>query len=196
MRLRSRLFFNFRLDGTPYFIKGRCPGSKAVTFNKKSSFASAPIIDLNGRSFTIACWIKQTRSVLDELAAIYGDWYYPWQFYLSVKNQEIFFERHKHGDDEWWSLGSTKVALHTWTHIVVIWDQENRAVSILADGKTVGYRSFTSGATFYQPTGRWYQIGDDGHSHDHQFYGSVMDLYVFGSALSLQQINKLRGEFH
>ena len=78
--------------------------------------------------------------------------------------------------------------------MVVIWDHENRAVSILADGKTVGYRSFTSGGTFYQPTGRRYQIGDDGNRNDHQFYGSVMDLYVFGSALSLEEINKLRSE--
>ena len=79
--------------------------------------------------------------------------------------------------------------------MVVNWNHEKRDVSILADGKTVGDRSFTSGATFYQPTGRWYQIGDDGHKNDHQFNGSVMDLYVFGSALSLEQINKLRGEF-
>ena len=187
-------FFNFRLRGSSTFSEGRCPGSKAVTFSKTNSFVSTPIINFNSRSFTIACWIKQTRSVFNELAAIYGDWYYPWQFLLSVKNQEMIFHRHKHGVDEWWSLGSTKVALDTWTHVVVIWDHENRAVSILADGKTVGYRSFTSGGTFYQPTGRRYQIGDDGHRNDHQFYGSVMDLYVFGSALSLEQINKLRGE--
>ena len=35
-------------------------------------------------------------------------------------------------------------------------------------------------------------VGND--QQDHQFQGSVMDLLVFGTALSLDEINKLRGE--
>ena len=80
--------------------------------------------------------------------------------------------------------------------MVVIWNHENTAVSILANGLEVGANSFSRCDSFYKPTGNWYQIGDDGHWDNHQFYGSVMDLYVFGSALSLEQVNKLRGEFH
>lgn len=154
------------------------------------------MINLGGRSFTIACWIKQTKSVLDKTAAIYGDWRYPWNFLLSLKNRQIIFSRHKEEENEWWSAGSADVSFDAWTHVVVIWNHENTAVSILANGLEVGANSFTSGDRFYKPTGYRYQIGDDGHWDNHQFYGSVMDLYVFGSALSLEQVSKLRGEFH
>ena len=155
-----------------------------------------PLINLGGRSFTIACWIKQTKRVKDETAAIYGDWRRPWNFLLSLKNREIIFHRRRYGESQWWSAGSADVSFDAWTHVVVIWDHKKTAVSILADGLKVGENSFSSEDAFYEPTGNRYQIGDDGHWDDHQFYGSVMDLYVFGSALSLEQVNKLRGEFY
>ena len=78
--------------------------------------------------------------------------------------------------------------------MAVTWDQLTRTVFIYADGKKVGHGSYTHGATFFQPTGSPYQIGNDGHYENHQFHGSVMDLYVFGTALSVNGINKLRGE--
>ncbi|XP_068751010.1 uncharacterized protein [Montipora capricornis] len=180
-------------DSLPLFAEGRCPGSKAAFFNQTNSFASTPIINLNDRSFTIACWIKQTAWVPNRLAAIYSDWYHPWQFFLSVLNQKIIFQRHQNGGEVWWSLESTKVSLDTWTHVAVTWDHVRHAVFIYANGQEVGKRSYTPGASFFQPTGKLYQIGKDGHTDDHQFHGSVMDLYVFGTALKLDQINKLRG---
>ena len=151
---------------------------------------------LNGRSFTITCWIKQTTWVPDALAAIYSDWYYPWQFFLSIENDKIIFQRHQNGGEEWWTVESVKVYLDTWTHVAVVWDHDRGAVFIYANGQEVGYRSYTPGASFFQPTGKLYQIGNDGHWDDHQFHGSVMDLYVFGAALTLHQINKLRGELY
>ncbi len=78
--------------------------------------------------------------------------------------------------------------------MAVTWDDMTGKVFIYADGKEIGYRSHTPGATFYQVTGEWYQIGNDGHRENHQFFGSVMDLYVFGTALSLDEINRLRGK--
>ena len=179
----------------PLFAEGRCPGRKAAFFNQTNSFARTPKIDLNDQSFTIACWIKQTSWVPDELAAIYGDWYDPWQFLLSIKNQEIIFHRHQKGAEEWFSFKSTSIRSDTWTHVAVTWDHVKRAVYIYADGKEIGYRSYVSGVTYYGLTGKLYQVGDDGHTRkNHQFHGSIMDLYVFGTALTLDQINKLRGE--
>ena len=131
------------------------------------------------------------------LGAIYSDWYHPWQFLLSVANEKIKFERHlQSGGAEWWSVRSSKVYLDTWTHVAVVWDHKRGAVFIYANGQELGYRSYTPGASFFQPTGKLYQIGNDGHWNDHQFHGSVMDLYVFGAALTLHQINKLRGELY
>ncbi|XP_078379553.1 uncharacterized protein LOC144662584 [Oculina patagonica] len=181
------------LIGSPSFIRGRCPGSKAVYFNQTNSFASAPIINLNGRSFTIAFWIKQSKSASDKLGAIYSDWYNPRQFLLSTKNQTIKLQRRRKGNDTMWSLESTTIAMDNWTHVAVTWDHVTGTVLIYADGKIKGKRSHFPGDAFPQPTGWQYQIGEDGHWDKHHFYGSVMDLYVFGTALSLEQINKLRG---
>lgn len=193
--IHTLLVFYFSFNSNPLFAEGRCPGSKAVFFNQSNSFASTPKINLTDQSFTIACWIKQTTWVRDQLAAIYGDWHYPWQFLLSIENQKIIFHRHQNGKEEWFSLGSANVTSDTWIHVAVTWDHVIGAVRIYGDGKEIGYRSFKPEATFYGLTGKLYQIGNDGHTtEDHQFHGSIMDLNVFGAALTLQQINKLRGE--
>ena len=179
----------------PLYAEGRCPGSKAIFFNQTNSFARTPKIDIVDQSFTIACWIKQTTWVHNTLAAIYGDWYDPWQFLLSIENQRVIFHRHQNGIEEWFSLKSTVAISETWTHVAVTWDHVTGAVYIYADGKEVGYRSYKPEVTFCGPTGKLYQIGDDGHTwKNHQFHGSMMDLYVFGTALTLDQIKKLRGE--
>lgn len=166
--------------------------------NQSHSYALAPIITLNDRSFTISCWIKQTEWVPDEIEAIYGDWYNPRQFLLSIKNQKITFQRYQYENDglELWFIESTNVTLDTWTHVAVTWDHINGFVRIYADGKVKRVKLYPRSSTFVEPTGWRYQIGRDGHWNGHQFHGSVMDLYVFGTALSLDQINKLRGQLN
>ena len=189
-------FSVFSLIGSPSFTDGRRPGSKALFLNQSHSYALAPIITLNDRSFTIACWIKQTKLVVDELGAIYGDWYNPRQFLLSTKNQKIVFQRYQCDNVEWklWSIESANVTLDKWTHVAVTWDHVTGFVLVYADGKVKGARLYPRSSTFAQPTGWHYQIGKNGHWNGHQFHGSVMDLYVFGTALPLEQINELRGE--
>ena len=78
--------------------------------------------------------------------------------------------------------------------MAVTWNHVTGFVLIYTDGKVKGARLYPRRFTFAQPTGWRYQIGKDGHWNGNQFHGSVMDLYVFGTALSLYQINKLRGE--
>ena len=127
------------------------------------------------------------------LEAIYGDWQYPWQFLLSTKDQKIIFHRHSHDEnEEWWSLASSEIPLNKWIHLVVTWNKEACKVFIYADGVEIAYRTFSSSAKFYSSSGHLYVVGND--QQDHQFQGSVMDLFVFGTALSLAEINKLRGE--
>ena len=192
--IHTFLVIYFSFSTMPLFAEGWCPGSKAAFFNKTYSFASTPKINLKDQSFSIACWIKQTRWVPDQLAAIYGDWYYPWQFLLGIENQKITLNRHQDGKEEWFYLESSSVISDTWTHVAVTWDHVIGAVYIYADGKQIGYRSFEPEVTFYGPTGMLYEIGDDGHWRDHQFHGLIMDLYVFGAALTPDQISKLRGQ--
>ena len=80
--------------------------------------------------------------------------------------------------------------------MAVTWDHATGFVLIYADGKVKGARLYPGSSAFVQPTGWRYQIGKDGHWNGHQFHGSVMDLYVFGTALSPDQINKLRGKLN
>ena len=77
--------------------------------------------------------------------------------------------------------------------MIIKWEDATKTVEIYADGKKVGNRAYHLGGRFYGPTGMPYMIGNDGHRDNHQFHGSVMDLYIFGTALSLDKINKLRG---
>ena len=139
--------------------------------------------------------MKQTKWVIDQIGAIYGDWYGPRQFLVGTYNQKIVLIRHKNdSNEEWWVLGSTDVTLSTWTHVAVTWDHLTGFVFIYADGKMIGHKSDTPGDRFFEPTWRRYQVGNDGYWQNHQFYGSVIDLYVFGTALSLDEVNNLRGE--
>ena len=156
------------------------------------SFATAPAVHLNGRSFTICCWIKQTW-LSSGVHTIYNDWHDPWQFELTIVGDRLEFERHSHGITEWWYFRSTKLLLNTWTHVAVTWNHVTGNVYLYANGIIVGSRSFTPGTKFYTLTGNPYKIANDGHQNDHQFYGSVMDLYVFGTALSRDEIAKVRG---
>ena len=126
----------------------------------------------------------------------YDDWHYPWQFYLGIKNGKLDFERHSHVKEyRWYKIVSkTEVALNSWTHVIMTWDHVKGTSLIYANGIEVGHRTYPPSDTFFfEPTGKAYRIGNDGHHKDHQFYGSVMDLYVFGTALSPDEISKLRG---
>ena len=77
--------------------------------------------------------------------------------------------------------------------MVIKWEHDTKILEIYADGKKQGNTTYSLGERFYGPTGMPYMIGQDGHRENHQFHGSVMDIYVFGTTLSLDEINKLRG---
>ena len=127
---------------------------------------------------------------------IYNDWTFPWQFHLNLRSRKVGFGRHSTDDSYRWYYfeGGVKVSSNIWTHVAVTWDHATGNSTIYVNGKNVGNRTFPSrDIFFYPPTGKPYKIGNDGHWTDGQFHGSVMDLYVFGTALSLDQINKLRG---
>ena len=185
------VFLLVSFHGSWSLTEGRCPGSKALSLSKTSQFyATTPIISLTERSFTISCWINQTEKNA-KLGSIYGDWQDPWQFLLSTKEQKIIFHRHSHDkNEEWWSLTSKEIPLNKWIHLVVTWMNEAGKVFIYADGVEIAYRTFSSSAKFYKSSGHLYVVGN---AEDH-FQGSVMDLFVFGTALSLDEVNRLRGE--
>ena len=138
------------------------------------------------------------RSVLTGDEVIYNDWTDPWQFYLSLHNGKVAFGRHSPDDSyEWYGLiTGVKVSSYIWTHVAVTWDHATGNWTINVNGENVRYCTYPPRQVFfYPPTGKPYKIGNDGHRDDHQFNGSVVDIYVFGTALSLDQINKIRGSY-
>ncbi|XP_068670007.1 uncharacterized protein [Montipora foliosa] len=191
------------------FIEGRCPGSKAFLIRQAGNvfnYAKSPITNINGRSFTISIWIKQMKWDLgSQDGGIYGDWIYQWpsgqssQFLLSYQNRKFLFSRHvlnRKIEREWWSVESASVPLGSWTHVAITWDHLTAKVFIFADGKQVGYTTYYAGEIFYPPTqAKYYTIGNNDRipDHDGDFKGAVMELYVFGTALSQDEINSLRG---
>ena len=71
--------------------------------------------------------------------------------------------------------------------MVVTWHHVTGALSMYADGKTIGHTTHPpSKEVLLEPSGEPYKIG-------YYSSGSVMDFYVFGTALSPKEINKLRG---
>ena len=187
--------FSTRLWGTK-FVKGSYPGSRAMSFNESESYASVPIISINNKNFTIACWIK-VAFIRKFPQAIYGDWFSPWQFFFGISDAgNLRFDRHRKIPYGWWNLVSgTIIPLNQWIHVAVTWKQNQGLGQLYTNAVEVGNKSFDLSDKFYEPTGRQYQIGNNGHWHDHQFYGAIMDLYVLDVALSRDELNHLRGGY-
>lgn len=178
------LFLHFSFTGSPSFIEGRCPGSKATFFSQPYTYATAPIIYLKGRSFTITCWVKRTNYLDVYSGDIYSDIRGQWYFWLGLRFSRIQFGTKK----QFYFFSVDHVSLRTWTHLVVTWHHVTGALSMYADGKTIAHKTYPpNGEVILEPSGEPYKIGDRFSS------GSVMDLYVFGTALSPNEINRLRG---
>ena len=67
------------------------------------------------------------------------------------------------------------------------------AVLIYINGKIVGTKSYPPEKTFYGPSGKPYTIGNAGHEDAYQFNGSVVLLSVLNWALSIDDVDDLRG---
>ena len=171
--------------------------SQAPFFNQSNFFATTPIIYLKGRSFTISCWLKQTKN-LDRDEVIYGDRYAGRShFLLYRRGQKIVFRRDiPDGAEPFKLTGLSKVSLNSWTHLVVTWHHVKGTSSMYMDGNIIGHTTFSPKEmlSVYDPSGWRYAIGHD-RRYGHQFNALVMDLYVFGTALSAKEINKLRGSW-
>ena len=166
-----------------------------MSFNESESYATVPIIRINDKNFTIACWIKVTLS-RNEIQFLYGDWFSPWQFHFSITGAgKLRFERHRYTSDAWCYFSGETIPLNQWIHVAVTWKKNEGLAQLYMDAVEVGNKSFSPDEKFYEPTGRQYQIGNDGDSDDHQFYGAIMDLYVLDVALSRDELNHLRGGY-
>jgi hypothetical protein len=128
------------LYGGPTFVEGRYPGSKAINFNQPSNcFALIPKVELRGRSFTIALWIK-VKSIQDRQQVFFGDWYSPWHFCFKITYEgKVYFQRHSHAQP-WYNLqSSTTIDVGKWSHVAATWDQNAGLVKLFINANEVSH---------------------------------------------------------
>jgi hypothetical protein len=66
-------------------------------------------------------------------------------------------------------------------------------VKLYIDANEVAVKLFDTNKKWHPPRDT-YEIGTDGHSDEHQFLGSVMDLYIIEGVMNSEQLNNLRGK--
>lgn len=116
---------------------------------------------------------------------------------LYQRGQKIVFERGILNAETFKLTGLSEVSSNSWTHLVVTWHHVKGTLSMYMDGNIISHTTFPPRKMLSvdDPSGRRYIIGHDRRYVRRQFNGLVMDLYVFGTALSPKEINRLRGSW-
>ena len=173
-------------------MEGRFRGSKAIGFNQSESYAAVPKIDITGKNITIAAWIK-VANLTGQTQTIYGDWVSPWHFCIGISKSGVFLFGRKGKSGSYTYLYGKAVTLNKWVHVAITWNKNEGIAHSYIDAELVGDLSFSPSDAFYGPSSDPCKIGNDGHPDDHQFHGSVMDLYVLNITLSRDEVDHLRG---
>ncbi|XP_032223250.2 uncharacterized protein LOC116604649 [Nematostella vectensis] len=200
---QAAILQHWLLDGTDSGLtsigallrRGRKPGTTAISFSLKGQHALVPEVELRGRSFSIACWVKVTTQSLFQV--IYGDWYPPYQFVFFYYGGKLAFQRHSSLGVAWYHYEGApdSFPVAAWCHVAVSWDQSRGTVKLFVDAVLVGSSVFDINMTWHPPSGHEYMIGDDGRiGSNNQFFGSMMDLYIIAGALHQHDVEKLRGD--
>ena len=164
------------------FTEGWCPGSKAVYFSQNNSYATVPNININNCDFTIAFWRKST-GVDGPIIAIRRN--SGKIFYIAMK-ESIFFL----------SIFNTQAKVNfnagDWNHVAITCEQFKIKVFVNGTERVLQERwnkyLFPS-SDHGKPSciiGNKPPFFKTGLTQS--FVGSVMDLYVDGRALSVDEI--------
>ena len=178
---------SYRYFGTVNHTKGWCPGGKAATFSKNSSYATVPNINVTTSDFTIAFWVKYigVDGPILALRSKGGK-----LFYVTVKNSRLILSIHNAFD----------LQINYWNHVAVTCQLHK--IKVFVNGREEALRDEWD-EYFFSSLGRYqseYIIGNDPDfvqmpMANGVFVGAVMDLYVTGIALSGRQVYDLsKGE--
>lgn len=175
-----------------------------MTFNQGEDGAVSyakiwPSTDISKReSYTIACWIKLKSYISnkDYIQVIYSDWIRE-KFRLAIQSGKVSLFS-KAFDGKWIiKRAHARIPLRQWIHVAVTLD--GYTITLYVDGEEWDGYSFdspnnSSGSPDSSPDRTAFIAGNPYFNND-QFLGSVMDLYVFGIALSRDNIiNVYKGE--
>ncbi|KAJ7323431.1 hypothetical protein OS493_031628 [Desmophyllum pertusum] len=184
---------NIRYSESVILTKGRCLDSHAVTFNQAEDGAVSyakiwPSTDISKReSYTIACWIKLKNylSNIDYIQVIYSDWIRE-KFMLAIQYGKVYLSSKAFNDTWITKRAHARIPLRQWIHVAVTLD--GYTITLYVDGEERdGDSSISSGSPDSSPD-RTAFIAGNPYFNNYQFLGSVMDLYVFGIALSRDNI--------
>ena len=185
------VFVSYRYNASVNFTEGRCPGSRAIVFDKVGSFVMVPNVNIGDCDYTIAFWIRLIRHY--DLVVISGSSRSGKSFSLVIDGYYLDFEFCYEAFtrilfETTCVVGYADVVRKNWTHIAVTCEQENR-VKIFFDGEIV--TSFKG--RFYgfllpedKPPKETFVIG-----HDYFLSPVIMDLHILGFALPGDEIYDL-----
>lgn len=172
-----------------------------LTENAEVSFAQVwPRSDISKRkSYSIACWIK-LRSYLsknDYTQVIYSDWARE-KFMFGIESGKIFLLSSQRRQ-LWMKTAHERIPLNKWTHVTATWDgPEGRVITLYVNGRERDGYSLASNGSSSDERSTAFIAGNPHYGFkDFQFLGSVMDLYVFGIALSSDNVIEVyKGELY
>lgn len=120
-------------------------------------------------------------------------------FFLSVVDRAIRLTVKLGGDYKELLKSDEEIKFNTWTHFAITFDKETEGLSLYIDGKKQEHASLWQGIDYFKHLGTpTCTIGNMPNflaNRTHQFYGSVMDLYILNTA-SDETVDLLRGTFH
>ena len=187
------VFVSYRYNASVNFTEGRCPGSKAIVFDKVGSFVMVPNVNIGDCDYTIAFWIRLLRHD-DRVVIGSGSSRSGKSFSLVIDGYHSNFEfRYEAFTRKLFEttcvFGFPDVVRNNWIHIAVTCEQENR-VKIFFNGEIVN--SFKR--QYYvsvllpkdKPPKETFVIG-----HDYFLSPVIMDLHILGFALSGDEIYDL-----
>ena len=185
------LLLSCRYYGSVNFTEGWCPGSKAAHFSQLGSFATVSNINITSCDFTIAFWVKSTGSdgPIIAVRSISGK-----LFYVAIKSSIVFLSIYN-------TLEEAHFKKNDWNHIAVTCRHFRMKVFVNGTERVLKERwneYFFLRSHRYEPY--YTSVGNNPDLVkvpfiEQPFVGSVMDLYVVGMALSVEQISDLvKGE--
>ncbi|XP_048580738.1 uncharacterized protein LOC5517003 isoform X2 [Nematostella vectensis] len=185
-----------RHENSPIVEVGFYPGTRATAYDKFSEcYTEIPVmIDLRGKSFTIAAWIK-IKAKLQITQTIISDWADPQQFTFALSSsQRLLFKRYYKDGTPNQILSSKVVSIGRWYHVAVTFDKESGLVRLYLD--TIEIESLVFDMKEWRGPSSKPIIGDSLSTAfpDQKFSGAIMDVYVFGVVKSGGELDDLRGE--
>lgn len=180
----------------------RCNGSKALIFGQEGESSASyaeirPKTDISEReSYTIMCWIKLKRynTKTGSYQVILADLTTQKYMFAIIHGGKLSLNSRVFGKSTLrLKEAHERVRLHKWVHTAATWD--GYEIKLFVDGKEMDGNTLDSSlkneGSFESETA---YIG--GYPGLHQFNGSIMDLFVIGTALSRANIMSVfKGEF-